>query len=247
MATHAARGPLHDRRLALSVPIVVSFALVLVGASVAVWMIVGPGGTGPIGQASPSAVASLAGSPTAAETAEPTATPRPTPRPTPTSVPTPGPAEWTGLAWSEPVTPSFVVHLNDLVPWRDGYVAVGVVPEQGSASFTSPDGLHWTVEQRDFPGTPRHLVGLGDELLAFMPIVARTSPPGTIVGAPPTSLIWRSTDGVTWALVDSMTWMGAWDEAVAQSVSSYPDGWDQTQHDLPLGVVDVASGPAIER
>jgi hypothetical protein len=159
-------------------------------------------------------------------------------------VPTATPvAVWTGLVWSDPVTPSFTVHLYDLLPWGDGYVAVGEAPGQGAASFTSPDGVNWTIEQRDFPGTPRHLVGLGDELLAFMPIVARTSPPGTIVGAPPTSLIWRSTDGVTWTLVDSPTWMAAWDPAVAQSVSSYPDGWDPAQHDLPLGVVDVASGP----
>ena len=244
MATQSARGPLRGRRLALSVPIVVSFAIVLVAASVALWLIIGPGGSDPIGQISPSAVASVPGSPDASETAEPTATPRPTPTPVPTPVPTPGPAAWTGLAWSEPVTPSFVVHLNDVVPWGDGYVAVGVVPEQGSASFTSPDGMHWTVEQRDFPGVPRHLVALGDELLAFMPEVW-ANPPGAIVGAPPTTLIWRSTDGAAWSPVDSPSWQEAWHEAVPDAVvGTDPDGWDQTQHDLSLGVVDVASGPS---
>jgi hypothetical protein len=246
MATQSARGPLHDRRLALSIPIVVSFALVLVAASVAVWLIIGPGGTGPIGQASPSAVASVPRSSDANETAGPTVTPTPVPTVTPTPMPTPTPvAQWTGLTWSEPLTPSFTVHLYDLLPWDDGYVAVGTAPEQGSASFTSPDGLHWTVEQRDFPGVPRHLVALGDELLAFMPETYRLpDPPGGVSGAPPTTVISRSTDGATWTPVDSPSWQDAWHEAVVDAVvGTYPDGWDQTQHHLPLGVVDVASGP----
>src|SRR5688572_1052274 len=110
MATQSARGPLHDRRLALSVPIVVSFALVLVAASVALWLIIGPRGTGPIGKVSPPPGASVAGSPDASETAEPTATPMATPTPVPTPVPTPGTVAWTGLTWSEPVTPSVTIY-----------------------------------------------------------------------------------------------------------------------------------------
>lgn len=185
-----------------------------------------------------------------APSVEPTAGPSVQPTPLPTSAPTLEPTavptqtgEWTGLSWTDPVTPSFTVHLNDLLPWRDGYVAVGELTGQGWASLTSPDGVNWTVQQRDFPGAPRHFVSLRDELFAFMPEVSFNLP-GQITGAPPTAVIWRSTDGTTWTLVDSMSWQEAWHEAVVEAVvGTYPDGWDQTQHDLPVGVVDVASGP----
>jgi hypothetical protein len=70
-----------------------------------------------------------------------------------------------------------------------------------------------------------------------------SNPPGIIVGAPPTTLIWRSTDGATWTSVDSSSWLDAWHDVIPDAVvGNYPDGWDQAQHDLPLGVVDVASG-----
>jgi hypothetical protein len=144
------------------------------------------------------------------------------------------------------VTPSFTVHLFDLVPWRDGYVAVGVAeaPGHGAASFTSPDGLNWTIGQADFPGVPEHIVRLGDELLAFLPEF-NPNPPGSIVGAPPMTEIWRSPDGVAWTRVDSVSWQDAWYQAVIDSVvRPYPDGWDPAQHELSLGVVDVASGPS---
>jgi hypothetical protein len=66
------------------------------------------------------------------EASTPTIEPTSTPEPTPELV-----AVWTGLTWSDPVTPSFVVHVYDLLPWGDGYVAVGEVPGQGPwASFT---------------------------------------------------------------------------------------------------------------
>lgn len=205
------------------------------------WMFI-PRDTPPIGQVSPSPTASLA---PATAPPEPSPTPGPTSTavPTPTVQPTPSaPATWTGLVWSDPVTPSFTVHLYDLVPWGDGYVAVGELPDHGWASLTSADGLTWTIGQRDFPGAPRHLVALGDELFAFMPLVWPVPNPG---GAPPSTVIWRSIDGVTWVVVDSLSWQDAWHEAVPESLPGtiYPDGWDQTQHDLPLGVVDVASGP----
>ena len=82
-------------------------------------------------------VAGGSASATASAEASPTATPTPTlePAPTPTPEPTPTPiARWTGLDWSDPVTPSFVVHLNDLVPWDDGYVAVGSVEVDAARS-----------------------------------------------------------------------------------------------------------------
>jgi hypothetical protein len=186
---------------------------------------------------------SVEASPSIAETTEATPTELPTAGPTPQ--PTPEPlAQWTGLTWSDPVTPTSTVHLYDLVPWGDGYVAVGVAeaPGHGPASFTSPDGLNWTIVQADFPGVPEHLVRRGDELLAFLPEF-NPNPPEGIVGAPPTTEIWRSADGVAWTRVDSMSWYEAWYEAVIDAVvRPYPDGWDPAQHDLPLGVVDVVSG-----
>jgi hypothetical protein len=187
---------------------------------------------------------SLEPGPSAVETPEATPTDEPTVAPTPEPTPEPLP-QWTGLTWSDPVTPSFVIHLYYVVPWGDGYVAVGEVPGQGPwASFTSTDGLNWTVEQRDFPGAPRHLAVLGDELFAFMPAVwpDNSSPPGSAIGAPPTSLIWRSTDGATWAPVDSPSWQDAWHDAIP-GIASLPDGWDGTQYEIPIGLVDVVSGP----
>ena len=242
------RAPM-GRRLWFANPMRLSMVAAAAVAVLALAIIFLPGESiGPSPSESPSAgpTPSVEPTPSLEPSAGPTVQPTPLPTGDPTPLPTPVPTltgEWTGLVWSDPVTPSFTVHLYDLLPWGDGYVAVGVVPDQGSASFTSADGLHWTIEQRDFPGVPRHLVALGDELLAFMPEVLRPSPPGTIVGAPPTTVIWRSTDGTTWAHVDSMSWEAAWHEAIpAAVVGPYPEGWDQTQHDLPLGVVDVASG-----
>jgi hypothetical protein len=216
---------------------------VAVMAVMALGFLLVPRGTVPIAVVSPSATASVAPATTPPEpssTPAPTQTPAPTPQPTPAS-----PAVWTGLTWSDPVTPSFTVHLYDLLPWGDGYVAVGEVAGPGQehvyASFTSPDGLNWAIQQRDFPGAPRHLVALGNELFAFMPLVGRSSPPGTIVGAPPTTLIWRSTDGAAWTLVDSLSWEEAWHDAIPGVAT--PDGSDETQYDITVGLVDVASGP----
>jgi hypothetical protein len=140
------------------------------------------------------------------------------------------------------VTPSFTVHLYDLLPWGDGYVAVGELADQGWASLTSPDGLTWTVEQRDFPGAPRHLVVQGEELFAFMPEVWVNPPGGGITGAPPTTVIWRPTDGVTWSAIDSPSWQDAWRLAIPVP-GNLPDQWNPAQHDVKIGLVDVASGP----
>jgi hypothetical protein len=214
----------------IAIVAVVVVALLVIGFML--WPVLNPG-------PSETAPATASASPTPQPSV--TLAPSPTPEPTATAEATPTPiAEWTGLDWSEPVTPSFTVHLYDLVPWGDGQVAVGELPGQGWASLTSPDGLTWTVQQRDFPGAPRHLVALDDELFAFMPEV-RPNPPGTIVGAPPTSIIWRSTDGVTWTVVDSASWLDAWHDVIA--VHDYPDGWSPAQHDPAIGLVDVASGP----
>lgn len=174
-------------------------------------------------------------------TVEPTATPESTPEPV---------AAWTGLTWSDPVTPTFVVHVHDLVPWGDGYVAVGEVEVDATRSeaafMTSPDGLNWTVTEQQDPGFdryPRHLASLGDELLAFS---HRATTEGLAIGAPPGStyygaLIWSSTDGgSTWSLVDSPSWEQAWTDA---RVGFMPDGWSNMQVPITSGLVDVAAGP----
>ena len=138
-------------------------------------------------------VAGGSASATASAEASPSVTPTPTlePAPTPTPEPTPTPiARWTGLTWSDPVTPSFVVHLNDLVPWNDGYVAVGTVEtESGPAAriLTSPDGLNWTVAVRSWlrplAAAPRHP---GRRAARVQPADHRPLlPPGQVVGAPP--------------------------------------------------------------
>ena len=165
-------------------------------------------------------------------TPEPTieSAPIPTVAPTPTAVPTTTPpVEWTGLVWSDPVTPSFTVYLYDLVPWGDGYVAVGEVPVGAGLSqaafLTSPDGLNWTVRYRVDPGFeryPQYLESLDDELLAFSRGDADHPDTGMVIAAPP--LVWRSSDGATWTLVESPSWRATWEDALLLGVESGPDG-----------------------
>ena len=173
---------------------------------------------------------------TASAEASPTATPTPTfePAPTPTPEPTPTPiAHWTGLTWSDPVTPSFVVHLKDLVPWDDGYVAVGTVETNAGDEariLTSPDGLNWTVAyDPGYDHWPEHLAILDDELLAFSQRDSfPQTPAGGIVGAPPDTFIWHSTDGEHWSL------LGDWPSMTS---GPRPEGWDETQYPIKTGLV----------
>ena len=195
----------------------------------------------PRGQGTPPAAGGSASATASAEASSPTATdPTLEPTPTPTPEPTPTPiARWTGLTWVDPVTPSFVVHLNDLVPWDDGYVAVGTVEtESGPAAriLVSPDGLNWTVAfDPGYDHWPQHLAVLGDELLAFSQRDSfPQTPAGGIVGAPPDTFIWRSTDGEHWSL------LGDWPSMTS---GPRPEGWDETQYPIKTGLVDVASGP----
>ena len=158
------------------------------------------------------------------------------PEPTPTPI-----ARSTGLTWSDPVTPSFVVHLNDLVAWGDGYVAVGEVvvdaTHSDGAFLTSPDGLDWTVraQQAAIFGFPRHLVALGEEILAF------SHPSTDVLPLSLEPLVWSSFDSTTWSLVDSPSWRPAWSGLV---IGPTPAGWDEHRRPIPTGLVDVASGPA---
>lgn len=159
----------------------------------------------------------------AAATVDPTRTPATTtsPIPSPTS-PSPSPAPtsssiaaWAGLTWSEPVTPAFTINLRDLVPWEDGYVAVGQVAAGDAAFLISPDGVHWTVRHRAVPSldrVPRHLVALDGELLAF-------SEPAHSV-----PLVWRSVDGTGWSLVESPAWAEIWADHLFIDVASGPNG-----------------------
>jgi hypothetical protein len=200
---------------------------------------------GPSPSDNPSPSASVAPTPSVEPSVAPTTEPTPVPTAVPTAMPTATPlSEWTGLVWSDPVTPSFTVHLYDLLPWGDGYVAVGEVDGsngQGDAAFlTSPDGLNWTVAHRVEPGfgrIPRFLVALGDELFAFSRPQMDALPNGNAYG----HVIWRSTDGTSWSEVDSPSWRDAWSDA---RMGPMPSGWDITQWEVSTGLVDVASGPS---
>ena len=226
-------------RVQLSAPMLVPTIAVVVMAVVAIAFIVfSGGGPGPVASDSPEPTA------TTEVTPSPTLAPTPTP-PAPTSSPeaTPTPiARWTGLNWSDPLTPSFVVHLKDLVAWGDGYVAVGEVVVDASRSeaafLTSPDGLNWTVRYQVDPGAdriPRHLVVVDDELLAFSSNPDALGLPGEWEW-----LVWRSADGMTWSAVDSQSWRDAWSDLW---IGPMPAGWDELQHPIPTGLVDVASAP----
>ena len=234
-------GPLRrDTVLNFHSPAVIGVIVVAVIALVTLAFVFAPRlGPGPAAsdEVSPSAA------PTFSASAEPSSTPTrppatavPTATPVPTSAP---PAAWTGLVWSDPVTPSFTVHLLDLVIWGDGYVAVGTLETaSGPAAriFTSTDGLNWSVGFDPGPDHwPDHLAVVGDALLAFS---QRDSfpqvPGGGIVGAPPDTLIWRSTDGAHWSV------LGDWPTIPIGSQSA---GWDATQYPIETGLIDVASGP----
>jgi len=191
----------------------------------------------------PSADGTSAPSASVVAPASPTATPEPTPIPaTPSPEPTPI-AEWTGLVWSDPVTPPFTIHLTDVVPWGDGYVAGGtasVVDAAGAAAvfLTSSDGLHWAVAGQISSGYPSwltviDLTALGDELYGFSHPMADA--------LPDQPLIWRSADGADWSAVDPIGWEEAWTKVRGGAL---PATWDQTQYPVATGLVDVASGPS---
>jgi hypothetical protein len=229
-----------------SAPVGISIVAVVATAVMAVAFILlsGPGsGPGTAGSLEPTQTAEVTPQVTPTSTLEPT----PTPTPVPTAAPI---SRWSGLTWSDPVTPPFVVHLRDLVPWDGGYVAVGEVDVAATRSYAaflaSPDGLNWTITEQHDPGIdryPRHVLALHDELLAFS---HRATTEGSSIGAPSGTAydgphIWSSTDGgSTWSLVESPSWKQAWNDA---RVGLPPEGWDELQHDFTTGLVDVASGP----
>ena len=226
------------------IALVAVLAVALFTIGFLVWPVLNPG-PGTSDTAPPTASVS--------PTVQPSVTlaPSPTSEPTPTAAPTSTPvARWTGLSWSDPVTPSFFVHLDDLLPWGDGYVAVGRLPVGAGLTqagfLTSPDGLNWTVTYQFDPvgdRYPQHLVASGDTLFAFSPRalddVEIVLPSGSYSGP----LVWSSTDGAAWTLVDSPSWEEGWREA-RQHVGALPAGWVTTQYDIETGFVDAARGPA---
>lgn len=228
-----------QRSLAIAAVIVVGLAVI----GILLWPIL-TGEPAPSQEPTPTVAVSASAGPSA------TVAPTQTPIATPTAESTPTPvARWTGLDWSDPVTPSFVVHLRDLVAWNDGYVAVGDIPVGAGLSqaafLTSPDGLDWTVRYQVDPvgdRFPSHLVVLDEALYAFSP---RASDEVEIVlpgGGYSGPLLWTSTDGVDWELVDSPSWEAGWADA-RQHVGTLPDDWSVTQHGITTGLVDVAVGP----
>ena len=96
-----------SRRLWFSPPMRLSVAVVSVVAVLALAFLLLPRdnvGPGPSQSPEPTPTPSVQQSATPAPSAEPTPTPIPTLEPTP--LPTPA-TTWTGLVWSDPVTPSF--------------------------------------------------------------------------------------------------------------------------------------------
>jgi hypothetical protein len=227
------RAPM-GHRLWFATPMRLSMAAAAAVAVLALAIIFLPGeNTGPSPSDSPGIepTPTVGPNPSLGPTPEPTITPTPVvPTPAPTVAPTPpSAAVWTGLVWSDPVTPSFTVYLYDLAPWGDGYVAVGEVPVgdglSQAAFLTSPEGLNWTVRYQvdaGFERYPQYLEALGDELLAFSRADVDHPNTGMVVAAPP--LVWRSSDGATWALVESPSWRATWEDALLLGVESGPDG-----------------------
>ena len=78
---------------------------------------------------------------------------------------------------------------------------------------------------------------LGDEILALSHRWSPILPPDHVVGAPPDTFIWRSTDGEHWSAPE------AWPTWRSEPVAPLPPGWDEAQHPIQLGLVDVAAGP----
>jgi hypothetical protein len=185
-------------------------------------------GPAPSGSARPGPSMTVA--PSASGAATPGVTPSSEPSTPSSTPPTPPPdGEWTGLVWSDPVTPPFPVYLYDLLPWGDGYVAVGELPmpdgQSDGAFFTSTDGVNWTVTERTDPGNeryPRYLEAWGGVLFAFSNPDMDFPASGMVPAAPP--VVWRSPDGSAWSVLTSASWQAAWD-----------DGWMFS---------DVASGPS---
>jgi hypothetical protein len=227
------------RRLTFSTPLTASLVVVVVMAVVAGAILLGPRALFGPGSSSPSPAPATPTpttepTPTLQPTAAPTVVPTPIPTLAPNSTPTPVPTaapltEWTGLVWSDPVTPSFTVSLYDLVRWGDGYVAVGEVflgdAKAEAAFLSSPDGVNWTVQYQTDPGSgryPEHLETFGGELFAFSRGDMDHPVGGMVIAAPP--LVWRSSDGATWTLVDSPSWRATWDDAWFLGVESGPDG-----------------------
>ncbi len=118
---------------------------------------------------------------------------------------------------------------------------VDVTATRNDAAFlTSPDGLNWTVQYQVDLGAeriPRHLVIVGDELIAFSsPAIQGIARPGASE-----PLIWSSVDGTGWSLVDSPSWRKAWR---GLETGPLPSDWDQYQYPIQTSLVGVASGPA---
>jgi hypothetical protein len=202
-----------SRRLWFAPPMKVSLAVV---GAVAVLMLavilVGSQLVGPAPSQTPEPSAS-AGEP--APSAQATATPQPTP------VPTPGVAVWSGLDWTAgSVDPGSWWVINDVLPWRGGYVGVGETRHRdtsaepgtwhltSAAFFTSTDGLRWTLAQEDEPidlnsgsedWLPARVMPVGDALLAVG--FHRDSA---------TPKLWRSDSGSVWSPLDSQTWHDLW-------------------------------------
>ena len=224
MDSSSVRGMRTGRVLAFALPVTLAAITLAAVAVLTIVFVLRPGaGPGP----GPSAAAATADTPAPSASVGGSATPGPTPVATATPTATPAPTgDWSGLVWSDPVTPPFTINLLGLQPWDDGYVAVGLAGGRG-AFFTSPDGLNWTVTQ-DVEWDPATAVGRGwrfvaieDALLAFSPPAASGPYPHETITAP---RILRSVDGARWDRLVSQSWDEAWNDRVFLDVTGGPAG-----------------------
>jgi hypothetical protein len=229
MTAPSAPHPRQQRTFSFSSPSGLAVVAVVITALVAIgfllWPMLSPalpsdGSASPTEQTSPSQV------PSPSPTPEPTAAPTAVPTPTPTPV-----AQWTGLEWSAPVTPSLAV--VDAIRWSGRYVGVGyTVPANDPAPphgttiipvfLNSVDGVTWTVvhelesyvDQGQSWFHPVRVVPVGDGLVAMG---------GYLWGGGPRAL-WESSDGIAWTAIDSPSWQDGWDGGHARGIAGGPSG-----------------------
>jgi len=125
--------------------------------------------------------------------------------------PPPETATWTGLRWRRLDPHDPLAHVESVVPWGGGYVALGrVAPDAGSPSapaprylWTSADGARWDVlppgtAETFWPGLAVVAVAAGKDDVVAITALPATGGCATASACPPGFMSWTSADGRTW-------------------------------------------------